>query len=525
MKALVSRADPSFCAHGNDVSRTAWGVTTDLLMTGVWLYGEASCRQQIQERLLREFSALSSKHAGTGSFARSCRFGRNYRLWLADRLAKLNRSISTSESRPCTTQGLVFLYGSANNIVSKLPPPERFQNQRLPSAFRSLPRKVDCDLNPKSTHSAFTSNSTSCIITVPAGAPTTFNTNIFCKSSRYQDQEIRVAAQAALFYPRVQIPLLSDSGYLLYPFFEGASEAECRLSFIQNGRSDMQTAELVLHAELVKAEDMLRAYQRSFRVPTHPRSLAQQPIHRFYHDRLVENTRLGEIYSSGIRIHDRTLPVMSFIDILFQVNGVSYPSLKQICQAAPCILDPTTASSCPSVFGLGGAHGGNTMIANKTGLNGSRELLYVDYEVAGYHSVMLDLAKPFLNDIFFEELYADVIRDLSPVEYTLANDVMIVAPVTDQLSQEILNIKKKYLLEPLIQSARKQNCDLESYIPQLASALFACSALTRNFSGEWDCFFRNIAVGIVLSQATNWEGLWACCTSLGVHHRIQRSKA
>lgn len=126
------------------------------------------------------------------------------------------------------------------------------------------------------------------------------------------------------------------------------------------------------------------------------------------------------------------------------------------------------------------------MISDETGPNEQRELLYIDYEVAGYHSVMLDVAKPLYLDIFFEMLYADHIHEASPIEYTLSNGIIEITTgaCADRVGREIANIKKRFLIEPIFQLSKDMGCDLEEHVPQLAHALFACACLTRNFSGD-----------------------------------------
>ena len=340
---------------------------------------------------------------------------------------------------------------------------------------------------------------------------------VFCKRSQFQEQEIRGAEQAALFYPQVQIPSISRSGFLLYPFFKGRTEAEHRLSFIHNGRSNRQQLVLILNIELAKAEDMLRAYRLSFQAATEQEKSFEQPIHRFYYARLANNTRFDEFYSAGINVHGHFVPMRSFLGMPFKVNGVSYPSFGQISRDATRLLHPTATSSCPSVFGLGDAHGANIMVSDNDGPDNRRELLYIDYEVAGYHSVMLDLAKPLYLDVFFEMIYADHISDSPRIEYALDDGIIVITmgAYTDRLGQEILNIKRRFLIDPIFRYSRDMGCSLEEYVPQLAYALFSCACLTRNFNRHWDSLFWSIAVGVVLSQATDLEKLWDCCRSLG----------
>ena len=201
----------------------------------------------------------------------------------------------------------------------------------------------------------------------------------------------------------------------------------------------------------------------------------------------------------------------------FTVNRVSYPSFGQVSRDATRGLHPTAASLCPSAFGLGDAHGANIMNSETEGPDNRGELLYIDYEVTGSHSVILDLAKPLYLDVFSEMLYADNIYDPPRIEYALDDGFINITMIasTDRLGQEILNIKRRFLVDLIFQYPRDKGCGLEEHVPQLAYALFSCACLTRNFKGNWDSLFRNIAVGVVLLQAADLEKLWDCCRSLG----------
>ena len=262
---------------------------------------------------------------------------------------------------------------------------------------------------------------------------------------------------------------------------------------------------------------MLRAYKQSFLPQAAAEESMKQPIHRFYHTRLTENGKFNDFYSDGIKIRTESIPLASFLRIPVKVNGVIYPSCSEISESAVKNLRRDIAASFPHAFGLGDAHGGNIMISDERGQDNHRTLLYIDYEVAGYHSILMDLAKPFHHDVFFEALYADNIHDTPAIEYHLKDGIISIDfhTVADQLSQQILNIKRRFLIDPIFEFSKTTRYGLEEYIPHLASALFSCACLTRNFRGDWDTFFRNIAIGIVLSQAQDLEGLWACCEMLG----------
>ena len=512
----IFKSDPSVCVHGNDISPTSFGNTADLLASGAWVFGETSYGQLIQMQLLKQYAVASNKHAIPESFARFHEFSDSHRKWLGDRLAASNASIPVPIYCDCVYASNCFAYGSTTHVHSKLPPQSHSRVRFLPPDLR-----LSCEMNTPSrqtsTLSIFTSNSDNYVTTIPANSVKHSAIEVFCKRSQFQEQEIRGAEQAALFYPQVQIPSISGSGHLLYPFFQGQSEAEYRLCFIHNGRKDRQQLVVILNIELAKAEDMLRAYRQSFQTVTEQDISFGQSIHRFYYTRLVNNTRFNEFYSAGVNVHGHILPLTSFLSMQLEVNGVSYPSLGQICRDATEVLHPTATSSCPSVFGLGDAHGANIMISDKEGPDNKRNLLYIDYEVAGYHSVMLDLAKPLYIDVFFEMLYADHIYDAPRIEYALEDGTIKITMSAweDRLGKEILNIKRRFLVDPLFQYSRDKGCRLEGHVSQLAYASFSCACLTRNFNGDWDSLFRNIAVGVVLSQAANLEELWNGCRSLG----------
>ncbi|KAK0516428.1 hypothetical protein JMJ35_001031 [Cladonia borealis] len=103
--------------------------------------------------------------------------------------------------------------------------------------------------------------------------------------------------------------------------------------------------------------------------------------------------------------------MVEFLEIPWNVNGVVYPSLCELLCTAIDVLYPSSRQdmSCPVVFGLGDSHGANNMIASCVSPNGARDIPYVDYEAAGSHPLMLDLAKPFYNDVFFDTLYMDIL--------------------------------------------------------------------------------------------------------------------
>ena len=114
--------------------------------------------------------------------------------------------------------------------------------------------------------------------------------------------------------------------------------------------------------------------------------------------------------------------------------------------------------------------------------------------------------------MFFNILYADVIRDAIPVNFTFSGERVVVNldVQMDPLSRAIREIERRYFVEPFFEFAECNSLHLRdlNYIRQLGFALFTCAVLSRNFVGRWDVFFANLAIGTILSQIQRIEQLW-----------------
>ena len=104
------------------------------------------------------------------------------------------------------------------------------------------------------------------------------------KRSKFQEEEINGAVQAAKYYPLVQHPTKLNTGELLYLFFDRKSLAALRVSYILNRRTDSALRNFILAVELRKAEDILRAYVQFFRKDAPVNS---PQINRLFYDRVV----------------------------------------------------------------------------------------------------------------------------------------------------------------------------------------------------------------------------------------------
>ena len=330
--------------------------------------------------------------------------------------------------------------------------------------------------------------------------------------------ELRGAEAAARYFPLTQQPLCDSERVLWYPIFTGRSQAELRYLYYTEDCDDLSLTHVLLDAELRKAEDTLRAYCKSYQAYS-PRSSVstEQSIHRFSHSRLTSNgTRLQKFYGQGVRIGQTHVPFYELMSLPIRVNDKLHPCLLDTCQEAARMLDPSILPHEPTVFGLGDAHGGNVMISDEDNAHGHREILYIDYEVAGHHFPLLDLAKPLYNDVFFQTLMGDGLATPGSFSYAIDSGVLNIhlTDCADDLSKAILEVKKRYLIEPFLLFARSQGHDLAPHVGHLSQALFACAILTKNYTAVPDVLLRSIAIGAVLSQATTFEDLWLKIDSL-----------
>ena len=519
----VYAAPATVCVHGEEASFAAFGVTADLLVSGVWLHGHEPYGRLIQGQILAAYSVPSGRHATAQSFNKSFRFSTRYSSWFTKQLSELHLSSVKPLKRlrcQCSFTAKRFLCGEATIASDRSLLGPSTQSVSLSSQSVELYKQTGALIRFQRPTSVFASNSTASEVMLPAEKLGEKATKIFCKRSLHPQQEYEGAINAAAFGLRVQLPHITSSGELLYPFFEGMTESELRLSFHRSDRSKWGFAETVLYAEVVKAEDMLRVYKKCLFSNMYRPEMVEQPIHRFFHSRLVQNSRFREFYGECFNIGGKTLSMVEFFEIPWKVNGVVYPSLGELFCTALDIVHPSSqqSMSCPIVFGLGDAHGVNILIASQVSPNGAREILYVDYEAAGFHPIMLDLAKPFYNDVFFDTLYMDILPDVPTTRCELDGGYIDVqfTPYADDITQAIFDVKRRYLLQPLFDLVLSLGGDLDKNVPLLSAALLLCATLTRNYSKSPDVFFRSITTGIILSQAVNIEGLYSSLRMLGI---------
>lgn len=364
---------PFTCVHEQDASFAAFGVTADLLVSGFWVQGHDPHGLLIQKYILARYTDISALYANAQTFAKSQRFSHEYCSWLAEELSTLYKQPDMPSERPrcqCCSVKRTFLCGEAITALGQHSTKPPAQSMILSSWSRDSSTQMKTLTSPKRRElppSPFSSNSTAAEITLPAGTLGAKATRIFCKRCQYPEQEVQGALSAATFGLYVQLPYAMPSGELWYPFFEGKTESELRLSYHHGGWSNAYAAEALLYAELVKAEDMLRLYSKCItntqernetwhiedassanrrRDNCHPGTMSgrggttEQPIHLFFYSRLVENVRFLQFYRDSIPIGQH-LTIAEFLKIPWKVNGVVYPSLGELFQIATDVLHPS----------------------------------------------------------------------------------------------------------------------------------------------------------------------------------------
>ncbi|RWA09209.1 hypothetical protein EKO27_g5915 [Xylaria grammica] len=510
------------CSSRHECTSASFGMTSDLIVSGICLYGDIPYGQQIKRQILSFYSAVAQKYATTRSFARHTRFSPRFNDWLSNELSSLYRlhpltALRSDVRCPNISRRTIFFYGKTTATCKVASRDFSEQAKRIPSnILLSLAQRV-LPQTQQRPNSIFSSNSITYDVLVPRFPGN--GVRLFGKRTEYCVRELWGAMNAAIYYPGILIPHLTSSGGLLYPFINGITESELRMSFIRNGRSHWPSLEQLLYTEMVKAEDTLRAYRTCLRRIHRQTDPPGEGIQRFFRSWVVDNKRFTEFYGDGFQISGKSVSMERFLGLPWTINGVVYPSLSAQFRKAAEVLDPHSAQMqmCPVSFGLGDAHGGNVIISPITLPDNSREIIYVDYEVAGFHPIMLDLAKPFYNDVFFETLYADTLPSTGDVMYGIENESICVrfTPQADEASRAIQEIKIRFLIRPVCEAVLEMGGNLENHVALLSSALLLCATLTRNYRGSDSALFMNMATGIILSTANDWDGFYSCLRRLG----------
>ncbi|KAJ2903744.1 hypothetical protein MKZ38_009396 [Zalerion maritima] len=423
----------------------------------------------------------------------------------------LSHSISTLRPHPTTPKSYV---PSLESPRQPLPSPAEPRNCQRPIEFRQTSRRY----HP----SPFTSNSKGLLGEVCLPLEGGRWELVFVKVGPYAKDELSALSDVLRFFPRSYVQQLlgvdMEAKKLFFKLFPGRTLNEVRLDFHVNAslygnKNRLDATDWFLEVELRRAEHVTDAYWRTMIMDSIPPECADQRIHRFYYERLRFDSRLNEFYLEAPRygFGGRQVSISDIVNMPLVINGASHPPLRHYLDRAEAILNPHTPGGVrdlPVAFGLGDGHGGNLMVAHDS----YPDILYIDYEVSGFHCPFLDMAKSIYNDGFFNVLYGDLLCDditsksnLSgvTVSWTVTSQVIDINyhVSIDIVGKTIAITKLEYVLRPVLER-------IIAYTPAkaglaedvLGSALLVCALLTRNFSKRPDMFFLSLAQGIRLAS-------------------------
>ena len=481
------------CKHDHPYTSAVFGVTANLIVTSKCVYGRASTSLLVKRNLLTQFVAVSGKPPSVESLHQFNRFNSSYTKRLREEFANICPKFWTCD---CSMVLDHYFYGPSSPFdreAYKLALLDASEPHNLSAIceFDAIPSS-----DKMSLRSPFSSNSKHGIAKISTATEVN---GLFWKECPYENAEIQGSILAQLYYPRVQVPRIARTGELVYDWFQGSTQAELRFLYLNSTQKSPKDLDVLLFAELRKAEDTLRAWVVSL-YEQKPNSSSL--IHRFFYDRLRER-RIETFYRDGVEIAGKRLPFKIFTEAPLMINCVEYPPLSILLKEAEDALCPDSFRGA-GVFGLGDGHGGNVMIGSSILKNSSREILHIDYEVAGFHSPSLDIAKPLYNDLFFNIFYGDLLGH-SPQSFCSfeQNMVKIHYELTlDSLSRVIMEIKRRYLFQTFCDIVKDDVLNLYSpeNMRKLGFALLACSLLSRDFSGKWNIFYANLSLGVSLTR-------------------------
>jgi hypothetical protein len=442
LEALPS--EPFSASTGSALQDVCPGVSCDLLLTSTCLFEQSpGLITSLKAALLRKWQAISGSSSADQIipfFYRASAFTACYRQKLHEEFTYAfgqteNQLFPGNDTEKALhgTEVKVGLGQAAKGYHMLHFAPLSIQTLRDNSEVsRLLPRmphyhtvKYDTQEDLQTFHpTCFSSNSVGSYARIRVSSEHDWE-KAYVKKAPTVSAELKAFSIAQQYFPKeaLQTVITTDGDCIFYKRFEGETLNETRLrhhlgleTSVSVSPEDYRLSEeWFLNIELRRAQDVLAAYMRSF-TRHHAEPTGEQRIHSFFHHRLVPNCRLQTFYensSSGFmdRGSDDSIKLESFMDLPVTINGTRYKQLRYYLDRASEVLDPgpgRNLDSLPVAFGLGDGHGGNVMVS---GDQASPLILYVDYEITGFHTPYLDLAKPIYQDSFFNIAYADFLSD------------------------------------------------------------------------------------------------------------------
>ncbi len=516
---LHVQEDADFLAHG-DLSVLP-GVACDRLLTSTALFG-ATELDRCQSAIISKWLKLSGCSSTPGSCCSSVQLPGEYQ-GIMDRMRGRANGLETQPFtgntpalKPAVATWIVdetvnILRQNSYSQICFIGDPQTKGPQHSPSiSEKTHPHSFSVDDTvleacPKEyISSPFSSNCLSFyakVVTI---------IHVFVKTGPWVSEESKVLPLLEAHFPRSMLQNIldfnPDTNRMVCEKYPGTTLNDIRLAY-HNTKNDMECDKVVfcrlVNIELARAKQVTRVILNTIRPCDSPSE--KQLIHRFYHGRLHMDRQATAFYGTEApeffhTDQNKRLTLQEFMMLPIIINGQRLGSLSQCCRRAEGILDPAGQYLCNSsvAVGFGDGHGGNVMTTHEP----DGGIRFIDYEVSGWHSPVLDMAKPLYNDALFSVLYRELLsKGGSDVEHKVTDEAIIVNIKIrfSLLDRTVAYIKLEHMLHPLLERLKSQFPNDFIYAEDvLAAGMFTCAFLTRNLSAHRDVFFLNVAVGVLL---------------------------
>jgi hypothetical protein len=246
-----------------------------------------------------------------------------------------------------------------------------------------------------------------------------------------------------------------------------------------------------IQAERELSRRLLSVYRKTLH-PVQPEEVAAEPIHRLFHERLVDSSTgkmpggryAGFYVGQPVRFPDLELGWDEFSNARFIINGRRYKAtVHELFAAAGERLQPSRLADAGGVAAHGDAHNANVWYSQ---FKGAPRLVFFDPAFAGAHvPTLLAEVKATFHNIFAHPLWLYDPAEASERYNASAcyADGTLTVETDWQLSRvrrRLLEVKALHLWRPLLQELKRRRMLPEDWRDVVRLALFLCPTLVMN---------------------------------------------
>jgi hypothetical protein len=307
-------------------------------------------------------------------------------------------------------------------------------------------------------------------------------------SGEYYRADILAKAGLPVDHP-VYMSVMSGEQILVY-----RRRSDPRFSDVLRGLDlapDIHSERAALKAERDLSEKLLDVYRRTLHSVT-VAEVAAEPIHRLFHDRLVDPAtqispggRLADFYvGRRFRLPGVELDWDEFSKARFVVNGLAYTkSVGELFETAAERLRPARLADAGGVTAHGDAHNANVWYSES---NGKPSLSFFDPAFAGSHvpSLLAEVKATFHNILAHPLWLYDPREAAARYRAEAAYEEGVLTVSTDWAPSRIrlglLEVKAMTLWRPLMAMLAARGMLPADWRDVLRLALFLCPTLVMN---------------------------------------------